>query len=222
MGTTDRAPLKRLRLRPHVNARLNEHSEAMNDFAMSQPQRIPEPRCPDVAFHYGAHWQIATLFAVVGFMHLAVALPLIRLHRWEGWLGLGLANLSLIASLVAAAWERELAVRASLHQLRLREGIGRFRNDRSISFDQVREVKLMLVSCKRGIGARVSLECAENLDIELPPLASPRAEALLLAITLNVPVTTVSDEASRITLPARRRPAGWLFRRRIESLSIDS
>jgi hypothetical protein len=162
---------------------------------MSRIDRLSEPQFVDVVFRSPANWTAVGFLALLGGLHLSIAVPTLMEGRWEGYLSLLLGGLFLMAAGVVSAFRYEVAMLASSRQVRMRTGVGRLRSERFVPFEIIHGVRLTLACGRRRTEPRIELLCPIE-DIELPPTHVPRQEALLLAIMLNVPLIKVSEEGN--------------------------
>jgi hypothetical protein len=154
------------------------------------------------------NWTAVVFLALLGCIHLAVAIPAILVGRWEGYLSVVLFFLFGAGALLAAAFRSELALQPSHGRIVLRTGVGRWCSERFIPFDALRGVRLTTTPGRRGAESRIEILCPFE-QIECPPTAVPRQEALLLAMALEVPLIKVCQGDSSEQKPARARGRTW-------------
>jgi len=171
---------------------------------MNRISNLPSPQFVDVAFRSPANWTAVGFLALLGGLHLSIAGPALLDGRWEGYLSLLLGVLFLMAAAMAAAFRYEVAMLASVRQVRIRTGISRARTERFVPFEIIHGVRLTLTCGPKRMEPRIELLCPIE-DIKLPPTRVPRQEALLMAIMLNVPLIKVSEEGN--PQPTRKRTA---------------
>jgi hypothetical protein len=170
--------------------------------------RIPAPRFPDLVLRSPRNWTAVVFLALLGCIHLAVAIPAILIGRWEGYLSVVLFFLFGAGALVAAAFRAEMALQASRRRIALRTGVGRLCSERFIPFDALRGVRLTTTPARRGADSRIEILCPFE-QIECPPTAVPREEALLLAMVLEVPLIKVCEGDSSEQGMPRARGRSW-------------
>jgi hypothetical protein len=144
----------------------------------------------DLVFRSRPNWTAVGFFAGLGCLHLLIAVPAFVAGRWEGYLSLLFAIVFLIASGVAKSFRFELGLLCSSKRLRLRTGVGRIGFEQFVPFSVIHAVRLTLVDDDRPAEARIELLCPYN-DVECPPMATPRQQALCLAMLLGVPLIKV-------------------------------
>jgi hypothetical protein len=162
----------------------------------------PSPAFADLVFRTPPNWTAVGFLGMLGGLHLAIAIPAFLHHRWEGFLSLGFGCIFVVCSVVCSRCRFELAVLASQRRIRLRHGLSRCAFERFIPFPAVRAVRLTLSNqVKRNRPeSRIELLCPYE-DVECPPTAIPRQEALFLAMALNVPLVKVSDDSVTSVAP---------------------
>lgn len=166
--------------------------------------RIPPPRFPDVLLRTPPNWTAVAFFAMLGCVHLAIAIPTLLHGRWEGYMGLlfglGFAG----AAAVSTRFRCEVGMQPSRQRIRLSTGVARFRTERYVNFSEVGGVRITLADSDRA--ARIDILCPCE-DIECPPTNVPRQEALLLAMMMGVPLIKVSGGGSLQTIAPEPRRA---------------
>ena len=141
------------------------------------------------------------LFGMLSAMHASIAGPAFIYGRWEGYLSLIFCLFFLAAAVVCRVFRFEIATLKNERQVRIRHGIGRFYFERLVPFSAITHVRLTLLGGKSPESSQIEL-LSRNDDIRYPPAEHPRQEALLLAMTLNVPLVKVYGEN---VLPDRDR-----------------
>jgi hypothetical protein len=138
----------------------------------------------------------ACFFLVLGALHAAMAAPALWTGHPQGYVGAGFAGLFCFVALIAWKTGSEMAVLAGERRVCLRTGVGRLAVQRSVAFEQVREVRLTLGGPDRVAPSRIELVC-DGRYLACPPTRIPRQQALYLAITLGVPLLKIveGDEA---------------------------
>ena len=156
----------------------------------------------DLVFRTPPNWTAVGFLAMLGGLHLAIAVPAFFHHRWEGFLSLGFGGIFLLSGLLCSRCRFELAVLGSERRIRLRHGLGRCAFERYIPFRAVRAVRLTLSNQARRNRpeSRIELLCPYE-DVECPPTGVPRQEALFLAMALNVPLVKVCDDSVTSVAP---------------------
>jgi hypothetical protein len=135
------------------------------------------------------NWTAVVFLAALGCLHLCIAIPAFLNQRWEGYMSLTLACGFLTASLIFFRLRCEISFEPARRRISLRNGIGRFCWQRSISFDDVHAVRLTL-SQRDFPRARIEVLC-DNEDFECPSTDGPRQEALCLAVLMGVQLIKV-------------------------------
>jgi hypothetical protein len=162
---------------------------------------LPADRTIPVTLVSPPNWTYVFFFLTLGLLHLCVAVPAFAHLRWEGYVSAILSFAFLITSVVMFHARCEVLFDAPHRRIRVRNGVGRFHFQRWISFDDVHAVRLTMSSSDRP-RSRVEVLC-DNEDIECPPNASPRQEALCLAMLMNVQLIKVWADAKAEERTAR-------------------
>lgn len=149
----------------------------------------------DLVLRSSPNWTVCGFIAMLGAMHLTIAIPTLLKGRWEAYLSLILGTLFVAVALVCLRLHAEVAFLGSRRRVRLRRGLKCLYAERTIPFAAVHGVRLTLPAnaARRPVEARIELLCPYE-DIECPPTRIPRQQALLLAMLMNVPLIKVSDE----------------------------
>src|SRR2546421_5898781 len=144
----------------------------------------------NITLRSGPNWTAVLFFAALGLLHLYMAATAFLHHRYEGFMslifGVGFCAISLIARFI----HTEITLLASERRLRHRVGCRVLARERSISFSQVKSIRLTLLQPRNPLSARLELVCDREV-IECPPTTVPREEALCLAITMGVELVKV-------------------------------
>ena len=140
-------------------------------------------------------------WTAVGFLGLLAALHFSNAGisffggQYEGYLSLIFACGLTVAAVACSRFRFELALLGSQRRSRLRNGIsGRLCAERFIPFASVRGVRLTMSNGgkSRWTESRIELICPHE-DVECPPTAIPRQEALFLSILMGVPLIKVTE-----------------------------
>ena len=180
-----------------------------------EPEREPGPVAPfaDLVLRAGPNWTAVGFFAMLGGLHLVIAVPSIFEGRW-GYVSLIVGSIFVTASVVTYRFRAEVAMLPSQRRLRLRTGVGPFVYERFIPFRCVRAVRLMT---EPGVRAHTTESLIELLcqgeDVPCPPTAIPRQQALFMAMAMNVPLIKVSEGEPPPPAPAPQRPEEAALRR---------
>ncbi|MDB5173441.1 MAG: hypothetical protein JWN51_2214 [Phycisphaerales bacterium] len=170
--------------------------------------RIPPPRFPDLVLRSPANWTAVAFLVLLATIHSAVAIPALTVGRWEGYLSLVLATLFAVGALGAVRFRSEVALQTSRRRVVLRTGVGRFCVERSIDFDGLSGVRLTAGRVGGKMETRIEILCPFE-QIECPPTAVPRQQALLMAMMLEVPLIKVCDEEMAEMETPRKRGGIW-------------
>jgi hypothetical protein len=188
-----------------------------------EPGRDPEtdsgrqpavvPPFGDLVLRAGPNWTAVWFFAMLGGVHLSVAVPSLLDGRW-GHVSLIVGTVFVTTSIVTYRVRSEVALLTSQRRLRLRTGVGRLTYERFIPFKSIRAVRLMT---EPGLRARRTESLIELLcqgeDVPCPPTPIPRQQALFMAMAIDVPLIKVSEgEPAVATQP--RAEAEIAMRRR--------
>lgn len=164
----------------------------MDDRSRLQTDECSEPKWhpQDVILRSPPNWTAVIFLAALGMVHLGIAIPSFLVGRWEAYLSLIFGCGFLLAASVCRLVCREIAILPARKAVRIRTGCPRahFFVERTIEFGSIQGVRVTLERPE----SRVELLC-EHEDIECPPTPVPRQEALLLAISIDVPLIKVMD-----------------------------
>ena len=170
-----------------------------------EPGRQPAPVPPfgDLVLRAGPNWTAVWFFAMLGGVHLSVAIPSLLDGRW-GHVSLIVGTIFVTTSIVTWRIRSEVALLTSQRRLRLRTGVGRFAYERFIPFKSIRAVRLMI---EPGLRAKRTESLIELLcqgeDVACPPTTIPRQQALFMAMAIDVPLIKVSEGEPAVTIPPR-------------------
>lgn len=142
-----------------------------------------------------ANWTAVVFFGILSFLHFSISLPAFYHSRWEGYLSFVLAIIFAGASVIAYFARYELALLPIDRHIRLRSGFGPLKFTRFIPFGDVHAVRLTLSRSGRSSESSIFILC-DNEDIECPATGIPRQQALFLAVTMNVQLIKVTDDAA--------------------------
>jgi len=168
-------------------------------------QLAPPPTAPlgPLRLIAPTNWTAVMFLAALGVLHLCIAIPAFWNGRWEGYMSLTLGSGFLAASCVFYRIKCVVSFEPSARRISLRNGLGRFCYQRSISFDDVHAVRLTM-SQRDFPQARIEVLC-DNEDIECPATEGPRQEALCLAVLMGVQLIKVyADSGSDGTASTSR------------------
>ncbi len=160
-----------------------------------EPRDPPAPITPfgDLVLRTPPNWTVAGFVALLGSLHLMVAIPTLLHGRWEGYLSLIFGTIFVLASAIVSRCGCEMSVQTGERRLRLRTGMHRFCTERFVPFSHVHGVRLTALRGAPPSESMIELLCSDE-DITCPPTAIPRQQALFLAIVMNVPLIKVSDD----------------------------
>jgi hypothetical protein len=130
-------------------------------------------------------------------LHVSVAVPALLMGRWEGYLSCVFATILTGVAVLVYHIRCEVTVLTEARQVRVRTGVGGlYLHAREIPFASVHAVRVTLgPACSRD-DSFVELLCAgHGCDVTCPPTAVPRAEGLLLAMMIGVPLVKAWDDA---------------------------
>ena len=180
---------------------------------MESREREPVPAFADLVLRAPPNWTAVGFFAMLGGLHLSIAIPSLLDGRW-GHVSLIVGTIFVTSSIVSYRFRSEVAMLTSQRRLRLRTGVGRMVYERSIPFASVRAVRLMT---EPGVRARTSESLIEVLchleDVPCPPTSIPRQQALLMAMAMDVPLIKVSEGDDPPPRPAAPRTEDVPMRR---------
>jgi hypothetical protein len=144
----------------------------------------------DVTLCSPPNWTAVIFFACLSGLHCAIAFPAFYHGRWEGYLSLIFAVVFATVSIISYFARHEITLLPLGRYIRVRHRIGPVRFQRNIAFDDVHAVRLTLSGSRES---RIEILC-DNEDIDCPPTAIPRQQALFLAILLGVQLIKVCDD----------------------------
>ena len=153
------------------------------------------PSSTDVLLRSPVPWPLVLVAAVLGTLHLGVALfhlqPGSRAAMIAGAVGLAF----LLTAIAFGCLHRDLEISVSRRYIRARRGFGRFSRERAIPFSAVQSVRLTQVDHHGHHQSRIDLLCDRG-DVPCPTTDMPRQQALLLAMALNVQLIKVWQSSS--------------------------
>jgi hypothetical protein len=155
-----------------------------------QDEHEPESHPADaVIFRWPRNWTAVIFFGCLGGLHLGIATTALLTFRFEAHMSLIFGTMFACVSLACLLVRREIVLEPEFRQLVIRTGLGRLACVRAISFEKVTSVRVTLLG-RFHRESSVSIVC-DHTDIELPPTHTPRQEALLLAMAMNVRLVKV-------------------------------
>jgi hypothetical protein len=135
-------------------------------------------------------------------LHLCIVIPAFLAGRWEGYMSLIFAMFFVVVGVITWFARYEMSILVSKQIVRTRLGVGPMKFDKIYPFADVRGVRLTQLDHLPASESRIEILCG-NDDIEVPPTAVPRQEALMLALAIGVPLTKVMPSIP----PAERSPS---------------
>jgi len=148
------------------------------------------PTCPapqrqqDLVLRSPRNWTPILFIAGLSGLHLFIAIPGLYNHRWASFLSAAFGVIFACAALACCLLRSEIIFDSRNRRIRLRTALGRFGHERSIGFQDVHGVRLM-VEGKSPRSSRIEILC-DNEDLECPPTPIPRQQALCLALLMQV------------------------------------
>ena len=160
------------------------------------------PRFEDIHLRSRPNWTAVWFCGLLGASHLVLGTWALLQNRWEASIGFLFAVMFLAAAIVAAIFRNEVSVLVSRRTIRTFCGIGRFHFSRSVSFGDVRAVR---ITCGQGrLGeSRVEIVCDDD-SIDCPATPILRQQAVCLALALNVSLQKAWDDHCPAPLAASR------------------
>jgi hypothetical protein len=152
-------------------------------------QTVTDMSCPsalrDLTLRTPPNWTAICFITALGALHLSIAIHAFYHGRWEGFLSLALGIF--FSALALACWLvcSDLTIEQRNRVIRLRTGVGRACIERSIPFQCVHGVRLLMMAGRSPSASRIEILC-DNEDLECPPTDIPRQQALCLALAMNV------------------------------------
>ena len=116
-----------------------------------------DPHLQDLVLRTPPNWTAIGFLAALSLVHLSIATMSFLREHWEGYLSLALGVVFAVAAL--ACWMSccEIAIRRTERRVRLRSGYRRLSLERSIPFEHVQAVRLMLASGNHPTACRIEL-----------------------------------------------------------------
>jgi hypothetical protein len=166
----------------------------VNDFQQDLRQEFP-----DLTIRTPPNWTAVLFIALLGALHIAVAVPAFLAGRWEGYLSAVFATILTAVAVVVYHLRSEVFVSSRLGCVRARLRAGPVRlTDRRIPFAAVHGVRVTLGPRASRDDSFVEILCAGfGGDVSCPPSNIPREQGLLLAMMLNVPLVKAWDDGVR-------------------------
>lgn len=140
---------------------------------------------PDVLF--------TIFFSMLSFLHAVVVVTGVINGRWECYMSGGFCVVFAVVAVVCRKFRFEVALLKGERIVRLRHGVGKLYMERRVRFGAITDVRLTLLGSAGPEGSQIELLSPDD-DIVYPPSRYPRQEALLLAMTLDVPLIKVYGE----------------------------
>src|SRR5690242_16355350 len=110
--------------------------------ADTPPASAARPAYGDLVLRSPCNWTAVCFLALLGAMHLTVAVWALSMGRWEAYLSACLGTLFLCVSAACARFRAEVALLASERRVRLRNGLKCLYVERAIPFSAVHGVRL--------------------------------------------------------------------------------
>jgi hypothetical protein len=147
----------------------------------------------DVTLRFPTNWTTVLFIASLGSLHLMNAVHAFLYGRWEGFLSMIFASVFFTIALICLFCRSDISILRADHRIRLRTGLGRVGLQRYVPFEQVRAIRLTLISPRSPQSSRIEIVCDGEV-IECPPTTVPREEALCLAIGMQTRLIKVYGE----------------------------
>ncbi|HEX8911478.1 MAG TPA: hypothetical protein VF796_03890 [Humisphaera sp.] len=158
-----------------------------------QPDRPP---AADLVLRSPVNWTAVLFAGLLGAMHWGVSIPAFALGRWEGYLSLCLGALFAAVAVGIYCVRAEVQVLKAERVVRTRAVLLATWHQSDLPFARVHGVRLTLLP-GGAEEARIEILSVDG-DVECPPTKVPRQEALLLAMTIEVPLVRVSEEGAAV------------------------
>jgi hypothetical protein len=147
----------------------------------------------DLVLRTPPNWTVVFFFAGLGVLHFCVAFPAFYHGRVEGLLSFLFGCVFCGVSGVSCFVRHELTILPLARAIRVRTGMGPFRFQRFIAFDDVHAIRLTISRSGRQSESRIEILC-DNEDLTCPPTGIPRQQALCLAVLMGVQFIKVTNE----------------------------
>jgi hypothetical protein len=138
-----------------------------------------------LVLRFPPNWTAVIFTATLGLLHWSIVIPAFWAGRFEGELSLILGSLFTFCALACWRMRSELAICQESKEVLLTLKLLRTWNRRTIPFNQVEAVRLMLGDGQSTSESQINIVC-HNEDIECPPTRVPRQQALCMAILMDV------------------------------------
>jgi hypothetical protein len=158
----------------------------------ASPSANPQPA--PLVFRYPRNWTAVAFFGALGCLHLSMATTALLHYRWEAHMSVVFGTLFLLVAIACVLVRHEVIVLSAPERRRVlvRTSLGRVTMERATPFAAVSLVRVTLLGRAHSESC-VSIVCAHD-EIEMPPTKTPRQEALLLAMTMDVRLVKVYGE----------------------------
>ena len=160
------------------------------------PRDALNPPAADLVLRSPVNWTAVLFTGLLGAMHWGVSIPAFALGRWEGYLSLGLGALFVTVAVGIYCVRTEVLVLRAERVVRTRAVLLATWHESDLPFARVHGVRLTLLP-GGAEEARIEILSVDG-DVECPPTKVPRQEALLLAMTIEVPLVRVSEDGATV------------------------
>ena len=148
-----------------------------------------DPHTAGVTFRSPRNWTAVAFFGALGTLHLSIAATSFIAYRWEAHMSIVFGAIFSAVALACILARHEISVLPDQRRIVVRTGFKRMTVSRVAPFSNVTSVRVTLLGRNHGESS-VAIVCKHD-DIELPPTRTPRQEALLLAMLINVRLVKV-------------------------------
>jgi hypothetical protein len=148
-----------------------------------------DPHTAGVTFRSPRNWTAVAFFGALGTLHLTIAATSFIAYRWEAHMSVVFGAIFSVVALACVLARHEINVLPHERRIVVRTGFKKLTVSRVAPFANVTSVRVTLLGRDHGESS-VAIVCKHD-DIELPPTRTPRQEALLLALLINVRLVKV-------------------------------
>jgi hypothetical protein len=148
-----------------------------------------DPHTAGVTFRSPRNWTAVMFFGALGVLHLSIAATSLIAYRWEAHMSVVFGAIFGVVALACVLTRQEIAILPNERRVVVRTGFRRLSVSRVAPFANITSVRVTLLGRDQGESS-VAIVCKHE-DIELPPTRTPRQEALLLAMLIDVRLVKV-------------------------------
>jgi hypothetical protein len=152
-----------------------------------------KPQPGVLVFRSPRNWTAVFFFGALASLHFGVVATSLNARRYEAYMSVVFGSILATVATVCAVSRREITIVPLRRRVRVTTGWRGLTFKRDIAFSTVRSVRVTLLGREVGESS-VAIVC-DHEDVEMPPTTTPRQEALLLAMLMDVRLVKVYGEA---------------------------